>query len=125
MRPDAKLMVFEINKKFCSLIKDEIKDGRLIVINDSAEKLGVYLKKHKIKNVDYIISGIPFSLIKEDNKINIIMETNNCLRGGGKFIVYQCSKHSKKYLSMQFKKISQKLEVRNFIPYFIFDCEKT
>jgi len=55
MKPDAKLLTFEVNGHFCNIIR-EIKDDRLHVIEDSAEHLEAHLKKHGIKKVDYIIS---------------------------------------------------------------------
>ena len=121
---DTKLICFETNKKFCNFLKNSIKDSRLEVINDTAKNLDFYLKKYKIDNIDYAVSGIPFSLIKKEDKKNIIKNTRDRLRKGGKFIVYQNSQHMKKYLSIYFKKILVDLEVRNIPPTFIFVCEK-
>jgi len=121
---DAKLLCFELNKKFCKYLNNKLADPRLIVINDTVEKLDLYLNKYKIKNVDYVFSGIPFSLMKKENKELIVKKTRDSLREGGKFIVYQYSQHMKKYLKKYFDKISTDLELRNVPPNFIFVCEK-
>jgi len=124
MKTNAKLLCFETNKKFCSFLYKKVDDKRLVIINDSAENLALHLKKLKIKNVDYVISGIPFSLIKKGDKKLIISQTRDSLRKGGNFIIYQYSQHIKKYLSTEFEKIYQGIVVRNLPPYFIFSCEK-
>lgn len=122
----ARLICFEPNLEFCSFLKKNIKDPRLLVVNDNAERFGMYLKKFNIKNVDYVFSGIPFSLIKRENKSRIIKNTKSCLRKGGKFIIYQqYNSHLKNYLGLHFRKISRTFELRNIPPTFIFICEKT
>jgi len=126
MNSDAKLICFESNIKFYNFLNKSIKDNRLVIINNSAEMLDLYMEKFNIENVDYILSGIPFTLIKKENKKNIIKKTKKMLRKGGKFIVYQqYNWHLKKYLYAYFKNISIYLEVRNMPPTFIFVCEKT
>ncbi len=124
LKPNAKLICFETNKKFCNFLEDHIKDTRLKVINDAAQNLDFYLKKYKITNIDYAVSGIPFSLINKENKKTIVRKTRDKLRTNGKFIVYQYSQHMKKYLDTYFKKISTDLEIKNMPPTFIFACEK-
>ena len=125
LAPDAKLICFELNLKFCKFLDKNLKDSRLIIVNDTAENLDFHMKKLKIGNIDYVFSGIPFSLIKKENKKFIIKKTRGSLRQGGRFIIYQYSRHVKKYLKIYFKKISTHLEVRNIPPNFVFVCEKT
>ena len=124
LKPDAKLICFETNRKFCNFLKNNVKDLRLKIINDTAQNLDFYLKKYKISNIDYVISGIPFSLINIEDKKAILQKTRDNLRQNGKFIVYQLSQHMKRYLGFYFEKISMDIEVRNIPPTFIFVCEK-
>ncbi len=124
--PDAKLICFETNSKLCSFLDESIKDSRLAVINDTAENLDLYIKKFNMPHVDYIFSGLPFSLINQESKKAIIKKTKNSLRKGGKFIVYQqYNWHLGKYLNGCFNKILRSIEVRNIPPTFIYVCEKT
>jgi len=125
LHPDAKLICFETNKKFCNFLKENIKDSRLVVINDTAEKLDFHLNKFNIKNIDYILSGIPFSFIKKENKKIIIKKTKESLKRDGKFIVYQqYNLHLRRYLDIYFNIVFMDLELRNIPPTFIFICEK-
>src|SRR3989338_2411776 len=121
LSPNAKLLCFETNLKFCNLIKKDIKDDRLEVINDSAENLAYHLKRLGIGSIDYAFSGIPFSLIGQKNKKEIIKSTRDNLRDGGKFVVYQqYSMMVRKYLRIYFKNIKTKLELRNIPPSYVF-----
>ncbi|MCH8066965.1 MAG: methyltransferase [Nanoarchaeota archaeon] len=125
MGPDARLVCIESNKKFCKFLDDNIQDRRLTVINDSAEKLESYIEKLNINNIDYVLSGIPFSLIKKEIKKDIIKKTEYVLREHGKFIIYQqYNGHLKKYLDIYFKKISTEVELRNIPPTMLYVCEK-
>src|SRR3989338_1928055 len=101
-RKDAKVLCFETNKKFCSYLRKNIKDERFIVINDSAENIKKCLEKLNILKIDYIISGLPFSILPVNKKHIIIKETENTLKNEGKFVIYQYMNHLKKYLDKYF-----------------------
>src|SRR3989338_2976756 len=58
-KPNTKLFCFEVNKQFCSYLKKNVIDERLIVVNASAEKINNNLKIFNIQDVDFIISGLP------------------------------------------------------------------
>jgi len=72
LNPDARIVCLESNQRFCEFLDETINDPRLEVINDTAERLDYYMKRLNISNVDYVLSGIPFSLIKKENKKAII-----------------------------------------------------
>jgi len=69
---DAKLICLDVNQKFCKYLSKNIKNSRLAIINDSAVNIDIYLKKFKIKKIDYALSSIPFTFIKADDKKAII-----------------------------------------------------
>lgn len=117
----SKLILIERNKDFVSMLK-KIKDPRVFVFNDSAENVKRILKECKENTVDYIISGIPFSLIREDKKKKIIKNTKEVLAEHGKFLVYQFSSHVKKYLQYYFRVVNSDFELFNIPPLFIFEA---
>ncbi|MEK6983641.1 MAG: rRNA adenine N-6-methyltransferase family protein [Nanoarchaeota archaeon] len=123
-RKDAKVLCFEINKKFCTYLGKKVKDKRLIIINDSAENIKKHLKKFNIPKIDYIISGLPFSALHASKKRAIIGETRDTLTNDGKFVVYQFLNSFKKYLCSYFPKISMKFVPLNIPPCFVYICEK-
>jgi|SRR3989338_455625 len=123
-RKDAKVLCFETNKKFCSYLKENIKDERLIIINDSAENIKKYLEKFNISKIDYIVSGLPFSTLSKNKKNIIIKETKSTLKYEGKFVVYQYLNNFKKYLYKYFSNISTTFVLVNVPCAFVYVCEK-
>ena len=124
-RKDVKLLCFEINKKFYNYLRKNIKDKRLIIINDSAENVNKYIKKYNIKKIDYVISGLPFTNLNINKKYLIIKETKDTLKINGKFLVFQFFLNNfKKYLYDYFSNISIKFVPLNIPPCFVYVCEK-
>jgi len=125
MEDDATLICFEPNENFCSFLGKSINDSRLKLINDSAENIDFHLNRLDINKADYILSGIPFSLIKKEAKMSILGKTSDALNENGKFIVYQqYNWHMEKYLKEYFSNVSKHMELRNLPPTFIFVCQK-
>ena len=125
MGEDAKLVCFETNQKFCKFMNENIKDDRLIVVNDGAENLENHLKRLNIGGIDYAFSGLPFTLIEPKSKKKIINKTRDMLKQGGKLLVYQqYSAMTRKYLKIYFKNIRTELELRNMPPSYVFVCER-
>ena len=110
MRPESKLMVFEVNKVFCNQLR-AIKDSRLIVVEDSAQKIDIYLKLNNFPRVDDIISAIPFVVVPEKEAFSIVEACKSVLKTGGKFIQVHYSLVAKK----MYKKVFGNVDV-NFVP---------
>ena len=123
-RNDAKILCFETNKRFYRHLKKNIKDKRLILINDSAENIMKHLKRLSIPKIDYVISGLPFSILPQKKKITIIKETKKTLKDEGRFVIYQYLNSFKSCLYSYFSNISTKFVALNIPPSFIYICGK-
>lgn len=122
MHPDAKLFVFETQKNFCDLLQKEIQDSRMILINDSAEKIGEYLAQHQLTHADYTVSSIPFTVIPSQIKHTILKQAVSCLRPGGLFIQFQYSLNAHKLLKTHFSQVKLDFTPMNIPPAFIYKC---
>lgn len=120
MTAESKLILIETNSEFCKILKC-IKDPRLRVFQDSAENISNILNECGEDSADYIVSGIPLSLISKKVKQNIIANTRGALSGNGKFLVYQYSTFARKYLSRYFKRVIVDFVPFNIPPIFIFE----
>ncbi len=92
MTPRSKLIAIERNHKLCQVLRRNIQDPRLMIFQDSAENVIDILKSCNGSielEADYIISGIPFSLVPRQAKIVILNNSHNILKEGGKFLAYQ------------------------------------
>ena len=123
MLPDAKLIAFEINPAFYNKLLD-IKDKRLIIINDSAELLDIYLAKNQEEKADYIVSSLPFAMIP-DNVVEVILKKSlENLSVKGKYIQFQYSLNALSKLKSVFNKVAIKFTLLNLPPAFVFVCKK-
>lgn len=74
MTPGSHLILIETNEQFVSLLK-QIDDERLTVIHGSAEDVTEILKDSGHTKANYILSGIPFSLMPADLRKRIMQRT--------------------------------------------------
>lgn len=124
-RKNAKILCFETNRKFCIYLKKNVKDERLIIINDSAENIKKHMKKLNIPKIDCVVSGLPFSTLPDSKKYVIINETKKTLKSNGRFVVFQFFLNNfKKHLYNYFSNISTKFVPLNIPPCFVYVCEK-
>lgn len=124
MNPDAKLLVFELNTSFFKQLKAEIKDERVILINDSAEKIQDYLNENDILYADYIISSLPLANFPNKLKNAIIEASYNALKNKGKYIQFQYTLNAKKNLEEQFQRVHLSFTPLNLPPAFVYTCIK-
>jgi phospholipid N-methyltransferase len=121
MPTDSILLAFEINTEFCDTL-NQIKDSRIKIICDSAEKLEIYLSKYNIKEVDYIVSSLPFAMIPNQIVDSILNIAIKVLSKKGAFIQYQYSLNAYKKLKTIFKNVDLNFTPMNIPPAFIFIC---
>jgi phospholipid N-methyltransferase len=115
LSPSAKLIAIERNPDFYRSLERRIRDPRLHLFNDSAENIGSILSALTIESVNYVISGIPFSMFPEDLKDRILTNTMRALAHDGKLIVYQYHDMSRK-LGEHSKVSGRAYEFRNIPP---------
>jgi phosphatidylethanolamine/phosphatidyl-N-methylethanolamine N-methyltransferase len=123
MSNDATLLVFELNEMFYEQLKKELQDKRVILINDSAEKIAHYLEINQLKSADVVVSSLPLSNFSNELKIKVVKAVYKNLKKQGKFIQYQYSTQAKKLLSTFFKKIEITFTPLNIPPAFVYTCE--
>jgi len=121
MKVDAVLYVFETNKDFINNL-NEIKDKRLVIINEDAENAKHILKnKYQIESVNYIISTIPFTFIEKHKRRRIISKSFSLLKVNGRFITYQYSLLIFNLIKRKFKNAKWKFVLLNLPPAIIID----
>ncbi|NUO00778.1 MAG: methyltransferase [Saprospiraceae bacterium] len=124
MKQDALLISFEINDKFCEILRN-IHDPRLVVVEDSAEHISAQLKAHGFEQADYIISALPFLSLPKDLGINILRKSAAALKDGGIFVQMQYSLLLKHLYDSIFDKVSLRFVPINVPPAFVLVCEKS
>lgn len=119
MTPKSKIIAIETNSGFVEELESMGSD-RLIVKNTSVEQVDEIVKAEKWGEVDYIISGIPFSFLEETKRHDILDKSAHLLKDEGIFLAYQTSAHLKPFLKQHFKSVRTTMEYRNIPPMCIY-----
>jgi phospholipid N-methyltransferase len=124
MRPDARLLLFEVDPAFSRDLERQFADDpRVTVLNRDAADLPLEMKIRGIKHCDYILSGIPFSILKLDKKRALLTKTYEALSLGGSFIIYQVTNELKQHAKI-FDEAESEYFLQNIPPMFITEFRK-
>jgi phospholipid N-methyltransferase len=117
MTPDSTLILIESNPDFVEMLeKKTADDSRAVVVEDRAENVKEILADQGIEEVDYVVSGIPFSFLDEETKSDLLNRTREVLTDDGKFLVYQNYNHLEEPLREHFSEVTKEREFRNIPP---------
>lgn len=124
MPHDGQLIAVESSLKLLKVLK-KINDPRLRVIAGTVQNISKELKRHHLKNIDLVVSSIPFSMLKPAERDNVVQNTFNMLSKKGRFIVFhQYSLIMRGPLKKYFKSVKTIFELRNIPPCFIMNAKK-
>ncbi|HEX2328404.1 MAG TPA: methyltransferase [Candidatus Angelobacter sp.] len=122
MKPQTRLVVFEMNEDFVRYLNRTFPDPRLHVVHGSAENVQRELERLKLDGADYIISGIPFTTMPKELRDQIMRESRAALKPGGAVLVYQFTRAVLPYLRSHFPRVYQDFEPLNILPARLFYC---
>ena len=122
MRPDAVLLVIELNEEFVQYLSTTIRDPRLRVVHGSATHVRRILAEHGLARADTIISSIPYSLLPETLRREIVAESRHALKAHGLLLVFQYNRTLLPYLKSSFSTVRLNFQLLNILPALIFHC---
>ena len=126
MRDDAQLLLFELDAAFSRDLQRQFADDpRVHVINGDAARLPNELQRLGIGPCDYIVSGIPFSILKIDKKTALLQKTYDALAPNGSFIIYQVTNELKQHALPLFAEAESAYFLQNIPPMFITVFQKS
>lgn len=118
LHPEGLLLAIEKNAKFYRSLSG-IHDGRLKPVHGDVRDFRRIMHDSGIKNVDCIVSGIPFSFMTQQERNLLIADVHSCLSHGGRFVAYQFTTHLIPLMRRHFRKMHVEFEIRNIPPHFI------
>jgi phosphatidylethanolamine/phosphatidyl-N-methylethanolamine N-methyltransferase len=125
MTPDSHLLLFELDAAFARDLKRQFADDpRVHVIHGDAASLPNELKRRGFAECDYILSGIPFSILKIEKKRALLRKTHDALAPDGSFIIYQVTNELKQHATL-FEHGESEYFLPNIPPMFITVFHKT
>jgi phosphatidylethanolamine/phosphatidyl-N-methylethanolamine N-methyltransferase len=92
MHPESRLLLFELDAALAGHLKKQFADDkRVSVHNADCAQLPEVLQNEGLEACDYIVSGIPFSILEKGKKREILANTHAVLRPEphAAFIIYQ------------------------------------
>ncbi len=88
--PESKFLLFELDPEFCQELERQFAhDSRVTVICGDCATLPAELARQNLSHCDYVLSGIPFSILEINKKRQVLKNTYDSLVPGGDFIIYQ------------------------------------
>jgi len=122
MRPDAVLVVIELNEDFVQYLRASIPDPRLRIVHGSAVHVRRTLAEQGVGPADYIISSLPYSLLSEPVRQEIVAESRHALKAQGSLLVFQYNRTLLPYLKSSFSSVRLDFQLLNILPALIFHC---
>ena len=120
MRPDATLLVIDLNPDFIEYLRKTIRDSRFIAVHGSAADVNEIIAQFGFQNADYVLSGLPFSTLPNNLGPVIAEETARAIRPGGAFLVYQFRARARDFMTPHFARIDNGFEAWNILPCHLF-----
>jgi phospholipid N-methyltransferase len=117
MTADSTLILVESNPDFVEMLEERTEDDpRSVVVEDLAQNIEEILADQGLDEVDYIVSGIPFSFLDDNEREELLNRTCDVLAEDGKFLVYQNYNHLEEPLREHFSEVTKEREFRNIPP---------
>ena len=92
MNPESRLILFELDAELCDHLRVQFAgDQRISVHHADCALLPEVLTAQGLEKCDYIVSGIPFSILEKEKKREILTNTHAALKAEphAAFIIYQ------------------------------------
>lgn len=119
MAPGSTLLLFELDAAFSRDLERQFAgDRRVHVINGDAATLPDELRRRGLHKCDYILSGIPFSILEKNKKRALLQKTHDALAENGSFIIYQVTNELRDHAKM-FASATSEYFLQNIPPMFI------
>ncbi|MDF9832846.1 phospholipid N-methyltransferase [Ereboglobus sp. PH5-5] len=120
MRPDARLISFELNAVFYEEIKSIAEtDPRLTAVHGSATLAATMLEP---RSVDNIVSGLPMGNFGRRTKLAVLGTVQTILKPGGHFSQFQYSLLDYRLMKRHFETVRLGYTPLNFPPAFVYKC---
>ena len=124
MSPDSTLILFELDSDLSRDLERQFGDDpRVHVINGDCAQLPEELERLGIDHCDYIVSGIPFSILEINKKRELLRKTYEAIRPGGAFIIYQVTNELRQHATL-FQRATSEYFLQNIPPMFITVFQK-
>lgn len=121
---DGCLIVIESEKGLADYLADTLPDPRLQVVHGSAIHAITILRERGMEQVDYILSGLPFSSLSESERRHVVRQSADLLEEDGQFLAYQVRRSVEAHLDAVFGQVLRSRYWRNIPPCHLYWAQK-
>lgn len=121
MHPDSRLILFELDPELAGHLKEQFEDDpRVEVLNQDAQFLPEELEKRGLAHCDYVLSGIPFSILEIGRKRELLRRIFGCLtpEAHAAFVIYQVTNELRQHTAL-FPRLDSEYCLQNIPPMFV------
>lgn len=116
----TQVILFEVDEVLAESLKQQFEhDRRVTVLQEDALNLKQALSQAGFDQVDYVFSGIPFSLMSKDRKAGLLHDVYSVLRPGGAFVSYQVTRELNRFAGDVFDTVDSKHCWWNVPPMYV------
>ena len=120
----GRLLAVELDPGFHRHLQHSLRDVRLLLVQDSAERLAELLAARRLPAPEAIVSGIPFSTMDPELADRIAAGIAQVLAPGGRFVAYQVRAHVADYTRRYLGRGDRHWEWVNVPPVRVFSWTK-
>ncbi|GGF26152.1 class I SAM-dependent methyltransferase [Hymenobacter cavernae] len=123
-RAETTIVLVETNRRFATLLQERYTNQPNVhIIHGSADKTGDYLKHLGVKEVEYVVCGLPFSSLPRKLGWRIVEHTQQLLLPAGKLILFQYSLQNRKLFEKFFRLTGHTHVLLNLPPAYVLAYE--
>lgn len=121
---DSVVLLIEQDPSLTALLQDTIRDPRVHIVCDQAERAKRILTELGEERADYVLTSIPLSLIPPPQRTHLLKETSQLLTPNGTFIMWTVRGSLRRDIASVFAEVHAEREWRNIPPLWIFRATK-
>ena len=127
MHPDSHLILFELDPELAQHLTGQFRDDRRVtVLHADCATLAAELARRGHAHCDYVVSGIPFSILEPQKKRELLRSTFDSLapHAAAAFIIYQVTNELVGHCR-HFSRVESQYCLQNLPPMFVTKFYKT
>jgi phospholipid N-methyltransferase len=121
MHPESRLLLFELDSELAAHLEEQFADdSRVEVLNTNAQNLQIELASRGLEYCDYVLSGIPFSILEINKKRDLLRNIHDSLAPGptSAFVIYQVTNELRQHATI-FPSVESEYCLQNVPPMFV------
>jgi phospholipid N-methyltransferase len=121
LHAESRLLLFELDPELAQHLAEQFSaDARVTVLNRDAAELPHELAQRGIEHCDYVVSGIPFSILEPAKKRQLLQHTYDSLAPHPRsaFIIYQVTNELVNHCK-HFARVESEYCLQNLPPMFV------